>query len=223
MAANLNGFNVLIADTSRMKPEDYAIQAGLQQDISWFNPFHEDNYYIAASILSWGGQVPATQTILRRAGNARTFDYLPLFHYGFNLYHFYNDPVRGAEALLAATPRASAVQDQWALQNIAAQWIERGYRLDEAAYRVEAMAKSAPPGNFRRYLAVRAARLRMLEELRKHALRYQHISGRKLESIDELVAAGIVAALPQDPLKVGFAIGPDGMPIFKNALRKNQP
>ena len=60
-AANLSGFRVLVAATERMRSEDYAVQARLQQDIAWFNPAHEDNYYIAAAILPWNGHLAAAQ------------------------------------------------------------------------------------------------------------------------------------------------------------------
>ena len=218
LAANLNGFRVLVAETARMGKEDYAIQAGLQRDISWLNPAHEDNYYIAAAILPWGGQLAATQYVLQRAGEARPFDWLPLFHLGFNYYHFYRNPVKGAEILLSAVPRATDQQDQWALQNIAALWIERGYRLADAAGRVEAMASAAPPGGFRKYLLVRAARLRELDRLRGLARQYQQQYGHAPASLDELVRAGLTASIPTDPLGVGFSLDARGEPVFRDAL-----
>jgi len=218
LAANLNGFRVLVAETARMGKEDYAIQAGLQRDISWLNPAHEDNYYIAAAILPWGGQLAATQYVLRRAGEARPFDWLPLFHLGFNYYHFDRNPVKGAEILLSAVPRATDQQDRWALQNIAALWIERGYRLADAAGRVEAMANAAPPGGFRKYLLVRAARLRELDRLRDLARQYQQQYGHAPASLDELVRAGLTASIPTDPLGVGFSLDARGEPVFRDAL-----
>lgn len=218
LAANLDGFRVLVADTARMRAEDYRIEAELQKDISWLNPAHEDNYYIAAAILPWGGQLEAAQYVLKRAADARPFDWQPLFYYGFNLYHFYKDPVRGAEALLAGVPRARDRQDQWALQNVAARWIEKGYRLGEAAGRVEAMAQAAPPGGFRKYLSLRASRLRDLDRLRKLAERYQQERGRKLSRLDELVEAGMIGGIPVDPLGVGFAVDAAGTPVFTNMV-----
>ena len=219
LAANLSGFRVLVAETARMSAEDYAIQAGLQRDISWLNPAHEDNYYIAAAILPWGGQIEATQYVLQRAGEARPFDWLPLFHFGFNYYHFYRNPVKGAEILLSAAPRATDPQDQWALQNVAALWIERGYRLADAAGRVEAMANAAPPGGFRKYLSIRAARLRDLDRLRDMARLYEKRYGRGLASLDELVRTGLVESIPADPLGVGFAVDAKGEPVFSDTLR----
>lgn len=218
LAADLNGFRVLVADTARMSKEDYAIEAGLQRDISWLNPAHEDNYYIAAAILPWGGQLDATQYVLERAGTARPFDWLPLFYLGFNHYHFYRNPVKGAEILLSAVPRVTDQQDQWALQNTAAFWIERGYRLGDAAGRVEAMANAAPAGGFRKYLKVRASRLRELDRLRELGRQYEQKYGRPLTGLDELVRSGLLERVPADPLGIGFDVDAKGEPVFRDAL-----
>lgn len=219
LAANLAGFRVLVAETARMGKDDYAIQAGLQRDVAWLNPAHEDNFYIAAAILPWGGQVEATQYVMRQAARARPFDWLPLFHLGFSYYHFQRNPAKGAEILLSAVPRATEPQNQWALQNLAAVWIERGYRLDDAAERVEAMANAAPPGGFRKYLLVRAARLRDLDRLRALARQYEQQSGRSLASLDELLRSGLLERIPPDPLGVGFGVDARGEPVFQDALR----
>ncbi|MBK7018008.1 MAG: hypothetical protein IPH39_21270 [Sulfuritalea sp.] len=70
------------------------------------------------------------------------------FHYGFNRYHFERNPAAGAAALLEAVPRAQDQQDRWALENLAAKWIERGYRSAEAARLVEGMARVLRPVAF---------------------------------------------------------------------------
>jgi len=222
LAANLAGFRVLVAETARMRPEDYAIQAGLQKDISRLNPAHEDNYYIAAALLPWSGELDAAQYVLKRAAEARPSDWQPLFYYGFNLYHFYRNPADGAEALLASVSRARDPQDQWALQNVAAIWIERGYQVGEAAARVEAMANAAPPGGFRKYLSIRAARLRDLDRLKSLARKYEQANGRRPATLDELVRAGLLDRMPVDPLGVGFALDAGGEPVFRDALGRGE-
>jgi hypothetical protein len=148
LAANLAGFRVLVADTGRMRAEDYAVQAKLQRDIAWFNPVHEDNYYIGAAILPWNGELDAAQYVLRRASDARTFDWYPLFHYGFLFYHFRKDPATGAQWLLKGVPRVSNQQDAWALQNVAAAWIEKGYQTANAATMVERDGGTLAAGGF---------------------------------------------------------------------------
>lgn len=222
LAADLAGFRVLVADTFRMSPDDYALQAGLQRDIAFLNPAHEDNYYIAAAILPWGGQLDAAQYVLKRAADARPMDYQPLFFYGFNIFHFQRNPAEGAAALLAAVAHTNDVQDQMALKNTAALWMERGYSVSEAAHRVEAMAKASPPGGFRKYLEVRAARLRTLDDLRTLAKAYQAKTGRRLVEMDELVRAGFIDRVPKDPLKTGFAVDDTGEPVFADALRRSR-
>lgn len=216
LAANLAGFRVLVASTERMSKEDYAVQARLQQDIAWLNPAHEDNYYIAASILPWSGEVDASQYVLKRAVGARPFDWYPLFLYGFGLYHFKHDPAEGARWLLVGAERATVPQDQWVLQNIAAKWIEKGYETRMAANLVESMASSAPSGSFKKYLHLRAVRLGDLARLRDLADTYARLKGRKLSRLDDLVSAGLLESLPRDPLGLGYDLDPEGRPILRS-------
>ncbi|MEF8729258.1 MAG: hypothetical protein V5B34_13775 [Accumulibacter sp.] len=214
LAANLAGFRVLVAETHHMTASDYAVQAKLQRDIAWFNPLHEDNYYIATALLPWNGELDAAQYVLRRASAARSFDWYPLFHYGLLFYHFHRDPATGAKHLLEAVPRVNNVQDQWALQNVAAMWIEKGYQTGNAAAMVEAMAEDSPAGNFRNYLRVRALRLRDLERLQNAAKDYRERFGRDVERLDDLVSAGLLPAIPQDPLGMSFGLDASGTPVL---------
>jgi hypothetical protein len=205
LAANLAGFRVLVADTGRMSADDYAVQARLQRDIAWFNPVHEDNFYIAAAILPWNGQVDAAQYVLRKASEARTFDWYPLFQYGFIFYHFRKDPATGAQWLLKGVPRVKNQQDEWALQNLAAVWIEKGYQTANAAGMVEAMAPIPPRGAFRNYLQIRARRLRISPCCRTR--RCAIASARQgVERLEDLVTRGLLDALPDGP--AGIRIRP---------------
>jgi len=216
LAANLAGFRVLVADTGRMNGADYAVQAKLQRDIAWFNPTHEDNYYIAASILPWNSQVDAAQYVLRKASDARTFDWYPLFHYGFLFYHFHKDPATGAKWLLKAVPRVTNQQDEWALQQTAAAWIEKGYQTANAAGMVAAMAENSPRGAFRNYLQVRARRLRDLAALQDAVKLFRERHGKGVEKLDDLVNAGLIAEIPKDPLGAGFTLDASGWPVFSS-------
>ena len=125
-----------------------------------------------------------------------------------------SSPAAGAAALLEAVPRARDQQDRWALENLAAKWIERGYRSAEAARLVDGMAKSSPAGAFRRYLEMRAKRLRDLDQLKYLAAEYQSRFGRKLEQINDLVATGMINQIPVDPLGAGYTLDAAGEPTF---------
>lgn len=219
LAANLAGFRVLVADTLRMNASDFAVQGRLQHDIAWLNPVHEDNYYIAAALLPWNGQLEAAQFVLRHASETRIFDYQPVFYYAFNIYHFRRDPATAAQLLLDAANRPIEQQDQWALQNLAARWLERGYQTGTAATLVDAMAKNAPPGGFKKYLGLRAQRLRDLARLQELALQYRATTGRDLGDLQELVAAGLIDAIPRDPIGFGYTVGPNGEPMLKTTAK----
>lgn len=220
LAANMLGIRVLVADTFRMKPDEFLVQAQLQKDISWLNPAHEDNYYVAAAILSEPYLIPAAQQILRRAADARPHDWTPLFYYAFNLYQFDKNPAAAAQALLEGAARATDVGDQWGLQDLAARWIERGYRTNEAVRIVGNMADSAPPGGFKRYMKVRVERLRSLDALKQAASVFAEQKGRPLATLDELVDARLIDNLPADPLGVGFAVDASGEPVFRDRLKR---
>lgn len=216
LAANLSGFRVLVAETQNMHAEDYAVQARLQDEISWLNPGHEDNYYIAAAILPWAGEVDVTQHVLDRAAQKRTFDWLPLFYYGFGRYYFYKDPAGGSQALSAAIPRAREAQDATSLQVLALAWAEKGYSTATAAGVVSAMAATAPSGALRNYLQRRAERLQALAALRDAAQTYEQRFDRRLTHLDDLVKSGILPALPLDPFNQGYTLDAQGQPVFRD-------
>lgn len=216
LAANLSGFRVLVAETQYMRAEDYAVQARLQDELSWLNPGHEDNYYIAAAILPWAGEVEATQRILERAARKRTFDWLPLFYYGFGRYYFYKDPAGGSQALSAAIPRAQDAQDATSLRVLAMAWAEKGYSTGTAAGVVSAMAATAPKGALRNYLQRRADRLQALTSLRDAAQTYEQRYGRRPGSLNDLVTSGILPALPVDPFNQGYELDAQGQPVFRD-------
>lgn len=215
LAANLSGFRVLVADTYRMKDDDFSVQARLQSDISWLNPAHEDNYYIAAAILLWSKQLDAAQVILQRAADARPFDEMPLFYYGFGRYYFLKDPQGGAQALLAAAPRAREKQNQQTLQTIALRWAEAGYSLEQSVGVLDAMVENAPPGEFRQYLKMRATRLHGLLTLRVAAKIYEQKFHQPLPSLEMLVKSGLLEHLPSDPFGLGYALDHQGIPIMQ--------
>lgn len=216
LAANLSGFRVLVASTLRMQADDYAVQARLQDEIAWLNPAHEDNYYIAAAILPWAGQVEPAQRVLDRAAEKRTFDWLPLFYYGFNRYYFYKDPAGGSDALRAAIPRAKEAQDAMSLQVLASAWAEKGYSTQAAAGVVGAMADTAPAGRLRNYLRRRADRLQALASLNEASVRYEQKLGRRPGNVGDLVSSGMLPAIPADPFGMGFTIDADGKVVVRD-------
>ncbi|HPB91197.1 MAG TPA: hypothetical protein PK372_05570 [Rugosibacter sp.] len=217
LAADVAAIRALVVATEKMQAEDYAVLAKVQGDVSWLNPAHEDNYYIAAAILPWVGQLDAAQNVLYRASQARPFDYQPAFYYAFNLLHFKGDAAGASLALREAAERLPEGDNRVQMQNLAAIWLDKTEDTELAIRVVDVMAKQAKRPDFRRYLEQRVVRLKNLQKLRVAAASYQSRTGRAPTTLDELARAGLIAAVPADPFGFGFAIAKNGQIVLRNS------
>lgn len=217
LAASLAAVRALVTETSRMAPDEYRTLAQVQADASWLNPAHEDNYYTAAAILPWEGQVDATLSILRRATLARPYDYQPPFYYAFYLVQFKNDALGAGEWARRSALRLSNPDERLVMENFAARWLDKSQDLGTAVRIIEAMAAQARRKDFADYLRQRAQRLRDLDALRHGARRYLEQFGKPPAALQDLADAGLIAKMPVDPFGFGFAIGKDGVPQLLNS------
>ncbi|MBK7423065.1 MAG: hypothetical protein IPJ48_08205 [Propionivibrio sp.] len=214
LAANLGAIRALITETAKMHPDEYKILGKVQVDASWLNPAHEDNYYIASATLPWNGQVDAAQTVLRRASLARPFDYQPAFYYAFNLLQFKGDAAGASEWLRTAAAKLPDDDERLTMENFAARWLDKAEDLGLAIAVVESMAKQAKRKDFRNYLQqARNACASCLRCGRRLALSSKK-NGRPVQSLEQLVDAGLISGIPVDPFGVGYALDPAGIPIF---------
>jgi len=217
LAANIAAIRALWVDNFKMQREEFKVLAKVQEDVSWLNPGHEDNYYIAAAILPWNGELDAAQRILARATMARRFDYQPAFYYAFDLLHFKGDAVGASNWMREAAEYLPEGNNRLQMQNLAAIWLDKAGDLNLAIGVVEAMAKQANRGDFRRYLEQRVMRLQMLREMRTAAAKYQQRFGRPIAAPNDLVVSGIVAELPKLPFGFGFAIDKQGQLVLQDS------
>lgn len=220
LAANLAAIRALVASTEKMNADDYTILARVQQDVSWLNPAHEDNYYIAAAILPWAGEVDATQAILARAMKTRPFDYQPAFYYAFHLLHFKGDVAAASAALREAAETLPEGDNRLNMLNLAAIWLDRAQDIDLSIRVVQAMAEQSKRRDFRSYLEQRVTRLRNLKALRAAAEVFVQRTGRTPRFPEELVEAGLVKAIPADPFGFGFVVTRSGQIALRNAPPK---
>lgn len=219
LAANFAGFRALVVSTEKMDAEGFRILGLVQSDVAWLNPAHEDNYYLAAAILPWAGEVGATQYILRRASEARPFDWQPPFYLGFNELHFLNNPAEGARWLRLAATHTRDEMEQIQLLQIAANWVSKGEDTGFAIRLHRAMAKETRHKAFAVFLEKRAKRLENLMIIDEAINQFRSRQGRDPRNLQELLATAILASLPEDPFGAGYSIGPDGRAV----LLQSQP
>lgn len=217
LAADIASIRALVVDTQKMTPDQFAIMAKLQEDVSWLNPGHEDNYYTAAAILPWVGHVDAAQRILTRASKARRYDYQPAFYYGFNQLHFRGDAAGASAWLRESAEHLPEGNNRVQMQNLAAIWLDKTQDLDLAIRVVKAMAEQAKRRDFQKYLELRVERLRTLRTVRTAATTYRKQYGKPPAKLDDMVSAGILEAVPIDPFGFGYAFDTQGEIVLRNS------
>lgn len=220
LAANINVFRSLMVDPRVTEGETYRIQAQLQVDAAFFNPRHEDNYYVGAAILPWNGQVEAAQLVLRRAADTRPWDMWPAFFYAFNAMYFERDMAkagRWAEVAAQRHPKNAA-----ALRDMAAKWYERGDDPRIAIGILKAMHEQSHDQNFRHLLTARLHRLEGLLALRQAAAAYRLATGKQPERLEVLLGHAGLQRLPQDPLELGYLLDAAGNPQLADHVQQRK-
>lgn len=212
LAANIGAVRALVSDTNRLDPQGYEILAQVQDDVSWLNPAHEDNYYISTAILPWNGHVDVSQTILKRAAEARPFDFWPAFYYAFGLYHFKKDAVQAVEWLRLGADRAKDEQDSLLLSDLASRWLRRGADRKTAISMLSAMATTTRSGGFAAYLRKHVKRLENLMVIENAGVEYTKSHGAVPQRLETLFVGG---EIPVDPFGMVYAIDANGKAYVK--------
>lgn len=210
LAANLAVFRALVVSTATMSAENYRILGIVQSDAAWLNPAQEDNYYIAAAILPWAGEVAAAQYILGLATAARPFDSGPPFYYAFNELHFLKNPVEAAKWMRIAARSTRDEMEQLQLQQVAALWVSKGEDREFSIRLHRAMARETRHKAFARFLEKRAVRLENRLLLDRAIARFRERTGKPPSRLQQLVDQSLLAAIPADPFAVPYGIDKEG-------------
>lgn len=180
----------------------YLVRA--QQVVAELNPCHEDNYYLANGLLTWGGADREGTEVLRRAMQCRFWDELPAFFYGFNQAFFNKDIAEASRALELAAQRSTgnaAGFRKMVVMLQAESFADEKLALD---YLIQQRDAANDP-KLRDMLDQRAVRLQGLVALREAQRRFEAGNG-VLVSLEQLVEVGLLPALPDDPLGLGYEL-----------------
>ena len=217
LAADLAAIRALVVATDKMQPEEFALLARIQEDVAWFNPGHEDNYYTAAAILPWNGELDAAQRVLAAAAAARPYDYQPAFFQAFHEMHFNGNGALAHDILVKAAATLQDEDEQLRMRALAVIWAEKSDDVDGVIRVVRAMATQAKRKDFRAYLEKRITRLETLKALRVAAAEFASKQGTPARSLAELRDAGLIREVPGDPFGYGYAIDDEGHVVLRNS------
>lgn len=180
----------------------YLIRA--QQEVAKLNPCHEDNYFLANGLLTWGGAVDQGNRVLNAAVECRFWDYVPPFFYGINLSFFEQDRENAARLLEVSALRSP--ENAANLRKIAI--LLRAEQLTDQQLALSYLTQQRDAANdpkLRDMLDKRVVRLQGLVALRDAQRRFEAKSGA-LVRLEQLVEAGFIPALPDDPLRLGYEL-----------------
>lgn len=181
---------------------NYLIRA--QQVVAQLNACHEDNYYLANGLLTWGGAVSEGNQVLRAAVQCRTWDYIPAFFYGVNLAFFQRDTAEAQRVLELGAQRSP--ENAAGLRKLAVMLQTENIADEKLAldYLTRQRDSTSDPA-LRAMLDKRVVRLQGLVTLRDAQRRFEAKSGA-LVRLEQLVEAGFISALPDDPLRLGYEL-----------------
>ncbi len=220
LAANLNVFRSLMVEARVTEAETYRIQGQLQADAAFFNPRHEDNYYVGAAILPWNGQVVAAQTVLLKAAQSRDWDMWPAFYYAFNAMYFERDMSKAGHWAEVAAARHPG--NAGALRDMAAKWYSLGDDPQVAMNILVGMFEQSKDENFRALLAARIVRLEGLQKLRAAASEYRERNTFMPSRLEDLVGYAGLETVPEDPLQLGYVLSSEGQPQLVDNVVKQE-
>lgn len=171
--------------------------------VAELNPCHEDNYYLANALLSYGGAARESDEVLQRASECRWWDELPPFFYGFNQYFFNHDIPRAQQALNIAADRAD--RNEAAFRKFAVMIEVEEIEDEKVALELLKQERDKARGaKLSAMLDKRVRRLEGLVQLRDAQRTYEKRTGKALQQPGELVTAGILERMPADPMKLGY-------------------
>lgn len=179
----------------------YLIRA--QLEVAKLNPCHEDNYYLANGLLTWGGADREGTEVLRRAMQCRFWDELPAFFYGFNQWFFNKDVAEASRALELAALRAT--DNAAGFRKLAVMLKAEQIQDEQLALEfLQGEQDQASDPKLKAMLAKRVQRLQGLVALRMAQRRFEAQSGSSLIAPEQLLESGLLAAFPEDPLGLGY-------------------
>ncbi len=180
----------------------YLVRA--QKEVARLNPCHEDNYYLANGLLTWGGAVEEGNAVLSAAVACRFWDELPPFFYGINLSFFQHNNEEAARMLEIGAGRST--QNAAAMQKLAIMLRAEQFADERLAlnYLIQQRDSAADP-KLHDMLDKRVIRLQGLVELREAQRSYEQEHG-PLTSLDQLIEQHMIESLPTDPLRLGYEL-----------------
>jgi hypothetical protein len=214
LASNTDVFRAVIVGTGELDAETMHVLGAVQDDAAQMNPYHEDNYYLAAAVLPWGGEVDDTLDILDRAAISRPWDPMPPYLQGFTYQYFQGDFAKAARLVDLAADRSVGLNREY-FRRIAVRWYEQSANPNDAIGVLRILAGRSRDPAFKQFIAVRIKRVEGLMALREADVAYRGAhGGAGAKQLGDLVGYAGLHEIPADPSGLGYQLDGRGLPML---------
>lgn len=181
------------------------------------DPYFLDPYYVAQAQLTWeGNMVRETNTLLAKGSRYRDWDWMLPFYLGFNSFYFLHEDAKASEYLMEASKRPDASP---LLASLAARLAYKGKKTENAVIFLQEILSRTDDERTKKMYEMRLNALEAILFLERAAAVYQDSFKKQPERLDELIAKGVVTAIPKDPYGGKFYIDKDGSIKTTSELR----
>jgi len=178
------------------------LQTGLKLE-----PYNADAYYFAQAAFTWEvGRYKEVNNLLDYGMKYRTWDAQLPFFAGFNAAYFMKDYKKAAEYM----KKAAEIAQEQQFATLAARFFYEAGETEFGILFIDVMKSSARDANEKKLYEFRRKALLAIKSIEDATKLYQRSSGRLPTSIAELVTAGFLQRVPQDPYGGKFFIDQEG-------------
>lgn len=161
------------------------------------DPYFVDPYFLAEGMLAWDAGKPAeANKILEKGARFRTSDWRLPFFIGFNYFYFMGDQGAGADYIMTAA-RIPGSPDYF--PTLAARLAYYGGKSQTALLFLRQMLAETDNPIMRRRLELRLLALERAVMIEDALTRFNKEWGRMPHKLKELVSAGYLESMPEDP------------------------
>jgi hypothetical protein len=189
------------------KPEYFNMFKTMQTAVK-LDPYNMDAYYFTQAAFTWEiGRVMEVNDMLDYGMRYRTWDPQLPFFAGFNAAYFLKDYRAAADYM----KKAAEISGDPLFTNLTARYFYEAGDSKLGILFLSAMEKGAKDRKIRKLYEVRKKALTAVQELTEAIRRFRETHGRAPAPLSELVASGVVSAIPDDPYGGKFYIDEKGL------------
>lgn len=187
-------------------PPDYTAMSRLIHASVKLDPYDMDAYYFAQSMLVWdAGQIKLANDLLEYGMQYRTWDWSLPFFAGFN----YAYVLKNYEIAAHYYKLAGELAGEPLFVKLAGRYMYEAGQTELAISYLSTMVKSAKNPAIRKTYELRLQALQGVRRIELARDAYRQKQGRPPNSLAELLQAGYLKRIPEDPYGGNFYIAPD--------------